>query len=153
MVSAIKYSAKASSDHHPNQVPGILIIINPKQPNLPTCSIASTYLLFHLLLNPSLCLTANTILGIITATIKISPKTLNQSILFTCANFGFSISANRHCRFKYKHLPTNKRQGARQIIAFPEHYNSAYIYWGRLQGRQSFENCTKVISGHSRSAV
>ena len=31
MVSTIRYSANASSDHHPNQVPGILIIMNPKQ--------------------------------------------------------------------------------------------------------------------------
>ena len=54
MVSTIRYSANASSDHHPNQVPGILIIMNPKQPNLPTCSVTSTYLLFHLLSNPSL---------------------------------------------------------------------------------------------------
>ena len=35
MVSTIRYSANASSDHHPNQVPGILIIMNPKHPNLP----------------------------------------------------------------------------------------------------------------------
>ncbi len=47
MVSTIRYTANASSDHHPNQVPGILIIMNPKQPNLPTCSVTSTYLLFH----------------------------------------------------------------------------------------------------------
>ena len=65
MVSTIRYSANASSDHHPNQVPGILIIMNPKQPNLPTCSVTSTYLLFHLLSNPSLHLIENTTLGII----------------------------------------------------------------------------------------
>ena len=79
MVSTIRYSANASSDHHPNQVPGILIIMNPKQPNLPTCSVTSTYLLFHLLSNPSLHLIANTTLGIIMTAIKISPKTLNHS--------------------------------------------------------------------------
>lgn len=87
MVSTIRYSANASSDHHPNQVPGILIIMNPKQPNLPTCSVTSTYLLFHLLSNPSLHLIANTTLGIIMTAIKISPKTLNHSILSTITNF------------------------------------------------------------------
>ena len=86
MVSTIRYSANASSDHHPNQVPGILIIMNPKQPNLPTCSVTSTYLLFHLLSNPSLHLIANTTLGIIMTAIKISPKTLNHSILSTITN-------------------------------------------------------------------
>lgn len=86
MVSTIRYTANVSSDHHPNQVPGILIIMNPKQPNLPTCSVTSTYLLFHLLSNPSLHLIANTTLGIIMTAIKISPKTLNHSILSTITN-------------------------------------------------------------------
>ena len=90
MVSTIRYSANASSDHHPNQVPGILIIMNPKQPNLPTCSVTSTYLLFHLLSNPSLHLIANTTLGIIMTAIKISPKTLNHSILSTITNSDLS---------------------------------------------------------------
>ena len=94
MVSTIKYSTNASSDHHPNQVPGILIIMNPKQPNLPTCSVTSTYLLFHLLSNPSLHLIANTTLGIIMTAIKISPKTLNHSILSTITNFDFLNSPN-----------------------------------------------------------
>lgn len=94
MVSTIRYSANASSDHHPNQVPGILIIMNPKQPNLPTCSVTSTYLLFHLLSNPSLHLIANTTLGIIMTAIKISPKTLNHSILSTITNFDFLNSQN-----------------------------------------------------------
>ena len=76
MVSTIRYSANASSDHHPNQVPGILIIMNPKQPNLPTCSMTSTYLLFHLLSNPSLHLIANTTLGIIMTAIKNQPKNI-----------------------------------------------------------------------------
>ena len=92
MVSTIRYSANASSDHHPNQVPGILIIMNPKQPNLPTCSVTSTYLLFHLLSNPSLHLIANTTLGIIMTAIKISPKTLNHSILSTITNSDFARS-------------------------------------------------------------
>ena len=92
MVSTIRYSANVSSDHHPNQVPGILIIMNPKQPNLPTCSVTSTYLLFHLLSNPSLHLIANTTLGIIMTAIKISPKTLNHSILSTITNSDLSIS-------------------------------------------------------------
>ena len=94
MVSTIRYSANASSDHHPNQVPGILIIMNPKQPNLPTCSVTSTYLLFHLLSNPSLHLIANTTLGIVMTAIKISPKTLNHSILSTITNFDFLNSPN-----------------------------------------------------------
>ena len=92
MVSTIRYSANASSDHHPNQVPGILIIMNPKQPNLPTCSVTSTYLLFHLLSNPSLHLIANTTLGIIMTAIKISPKTLSHSILSTITNWKFTFS-------------------------------------------------------------
>ena len=92
MVSTIRYSANASSDHPPKQVPGILIIMNPKQPNLPTCSVTSTYLLFHLLSNPSLHLIANTTLGIIMTAIKISPKTLNHSILSTITNFDFNVS-------------------------------------------------------------
>lgn len=94
MVSTIKYSTNASSDHNPNQVPGILIIMNPKQPNLPTCSVTSTYLLFHLLSNPSLHLIANTTLGIIMTAIKISPKTLNHSILSTITIFDFLNSPN-----------------------------------------------------------
>ena len=94
MVSTIRYSANASSDHHPNQVPGILIIMNPKQPNLPTFSVTSTYLLFHLSSNPSLHLIANTTLGIIMTEIKISPKTLNHSILSTITNFDFLNSPN-----------------------------------------------------------
>ena len=94
MVSTIRYSANASSDHHPKQVPGILIIMNPKQPNLPTCSVTSTYLLFHLLSNPSLHLIANTTLGIIMTAIKISPKTLNHSILSTITIFDFLNSPN-----------------------------------------------------------
>lgn len=97
MVSTIRYSANASSDHHPNQVPGILIIMNPKQPNLPTCSVTSTYLLFHLLSNPSLHLIANTTLGIIMTAIKISPKTLNHSILSTITNSDFSVSKIGSC--------------------------------------------------------
>lgn len=100
MVSTIRYSANASSDHHPNQVPGILIIMNPKQPNLPTCSVTSTYLLFHLLSNPSLHLIANTTLGIIMTAIKISPKTLNHSILSTITNFDlFKPYDRRFARF------------------------------------------------------
>ena len=91
MVSTIRYSANASSDHHPNQVPGILIIMNPKQHNLPTCSVTSTYLLFHLLSNPSLHLIANTTLGIIMTAIKISPKTLSHSILSTITNWKLSF--------------------------------------------------------------
>ena len=98
MVSTIRYSANASSDHHPNQVPGILIIMNPKQPNLPTCSKHSTYLLFHLLLKPSLHLIANTIFGIIMTIRKISPKTLNHSILSTSTNPDLSPPIISHAR-------------------------------------------------------
>ena len=96
MVSTIRYSANASSDHHPNQVPGILIIMNPKQHNLPTCSVTSTYLLFHLLSNPSLHLIANTTLGIIMTAIKISPKTLNHSILSTITNSDLLVTNAVH---------------------------------------------------------
>ena len=108
MVSTIRYSANASSDHHPNQVPGILIIMNPKQPNLPTCSVTSTYLLFHLLSNPSLHLIANTTLGIIMTAIKISPKTLNNSILSTITNSDFLNSPNRNLTFSF--MSINKQQ-------------------------------------------
>ena len=79
--STIRYNANASSDHQPNQVPGILIIINPKQPNLPICSTSSIHLLFHLFSKPSLYFIANTILGIIIMTINISPHILNHSII------------------------------------------------------------------------
>ena len=96
MVSTIRYTANVSSDHHPNQVPGILIIMNPKQPNLPTCSVTSTYLLFYLLSNPSLHLIANTTLGIIMTAIKISPKTLNHSILSTITNFDLLVTNAVH---------------------------------------------------------
>ena len=108
MVSTIRYSANASSDHHPNQVPGLLIIMNPKQPNLPTCSVTSTYLLFHLLSNPSLHLIANTTLGIIMTAIKISPKTLNHSILSTITNSDFLNSPNRNLTFSF--MSINKQQ-------------------------------------------
>ena len=108
MVSTIKYSTNASSDHHPNQVPGILIIMNPKQPNLPTCSVTSTYLLFHLLSNPSLHLIANTTVGIIMTAIKISPKTLNHSILSTITIFDFLNSPNRNLTFSF--MSINKQQ-------------------------------------------
>ena len=76
MVSTIRYSANASSDHHPNQVPGILIIMNPKQPNLSTCSVTSTYLLFHLLSNPSLHLIANINIGYHNDCNKNQPKNI-----------------------------------------------------------------------------
>lgn len=80
IVSTIRYMANASSDHHPNHVPGMLIIINPKQPNLPICSVTSTNLLLHLFSNPSLHLIAKIILGIIITAIIISPNIFNQSI-------------------------------------------------------------------------
>lgn len=113
MVSTIRYSANASSDHHPNQVPGILIIMNPKQPNLPTCSVTSTYLLFHLLSNPSLHLIANTTLGIIMTAIKISPKTLNHSILSTITNFDFLNSPN--WKFFFCNPPINFNRIGRAV--------------------------------------
>ena len=102
MISTIRYSANASSDYHPNQVPGILIIMNPKQPNLTTCSVTSTYLLFHLLSNPSLHLIANTTLGIIMTAIKISPKTLNHSILSTITNFDLSLTSKKNIPHLYE---------------------------------------------------
>lgn len=54
-------------------------ILSFGQPNLPTCSMASTYLFFHLLSKPSLHLIAKMILGIIT-------------ILFTTANFDWDFT-------------------------------------------------------------
>ena len=119
MVSTIRYSANASSDHHPNQVPGILIIMNPKQPNLPTCSVTSTYLLFHLLSNPSLHLIANTTLGIIMTAIKISPKTLSHSILSTITNMNWDF-------------------------IYSKGFNNCYILLSNIS--QSLEN-TKFIAG------
>lgn len=43
-VSRMRYRAKDSLDTQPNQVPGMLKIIKPKQPNLPICSTSSTVL-------------------------------------------------------------------------------------------------------------
>ena len=40
----MRYTAKDSLDAQPNQVPGMLKIIKPKQPNLPICSTSSTVL-------------------------------------------------------------------------------------------------------------
>ena len=98
MVSTIRYSANASSDHHPNQAPGILIIMNPKQPNLPTCSVTSTYLLFHLLSNPSLHLIANTTLGIIMTAIKNQPKNIKPFHIIYHHKFRFVSSIISHAR-------------------------------------------------------
>ena len=53
-VFATRYTANASSDHQPEQVPGMLIIIKPKQPNRPICSNNSTVLFCHLFAKPSL---------------------------------------------------------------------------------------------------
>ena len=92
MVSTIRYSANASSDHHPNQVPGILIIIKPKQPNLPICSATSINLLLHLFSKPSLHLIAKIILGIIMTAIIISPNIFNQPI-YSSANSNLHKSA------------------------------------------------------------
>ena len=95
IVSTIRYMANVSSDHHPNHVPGMLIIIKPKQPNLPICSATSTNLLLHLFSNPSLHLIAKIILGIIITAIIISPNIFNQSI---------SSSINSH-----HHMPLSGR--------------------------------------------
>ena len=127
MVSTIRYSANASSDHHPNQVPGILIIMNPKQPNLPTCSVTSTYLLFHLLSNPSLHLIANTTLGIIMTAIKISPKTLSHSILSTITNWNLSfsfMSVNKQWNKHNKpYHPCNQATGSLILNIYDYSYN------------------------------
>ena len=128
MVSTIRYSANASSDHHPNQVPGILIIMNPKQPNLPTCSVTSTYLLFHLLSNPSLHLIANTTLGIIMTAIKISPKTLNHSILSTITNSDLLSSVYHtepHCKRVYVRRPQAAKVSPGEIPARQTPHRSA----------------------------
>ena len=42
--SRMRYRAKASLDAQPNQVPGMVKIIKPKQPNLPICYTSSTVL-------------------------------------------------------------------------------------------------------------
>ena len=128
MVSTIRYSANASSDHHPNQVPGILIIMNPKQPNLPTCSVTSTYLLFHLLSNPSLHLIANTTFGIIMTAIKISPKTLNHSILSTITNSDLSSSVyhtESHCKRAYVRRPQAAKVSPGEIPVRQTRHRSA----------------------------
>ena len=91
IVSTIRYMANASSDHHPNHVPGMLIIIKPKQPNLPICSATSINLLLHLFSKPSLHLIAKIILGIIMTAIIISPNIFNQSI-YSSANSDFARS-------------------------------------------------------------
>ena len=39
IISTIRYTEKASSDHHPNHVPGMFIIIKQKHPSLPICSV------------------------------------------------------------------------------------------------------------------
>ena len=83
--------ANASSDHHPNHVPGMLIIIKPKQPNLPICSATSINLLLHLFSKPSLHLIAKIILGIIMTAIIISPNIFNQSI-YSSVNPDLSMS-------------------------------------------------------------
>lgn len=126
MVSTIRYSANASSDHHPNQVPGILIIMNPKQPNLPTCSVTSTYLLFHLLSNPSLHLIANTTLGIIMTAIKISPKTLNHSILSTITNPELSVSVY-HAFSPQKSMAKNKNVPGGLVRMFFQRFQSEFL--------------------------
>ena len=95
IASTIRYMANASSDHHPNHVPGMLIIIKPQQPNLPICSATSTNLFHHLFSNSSLHLTAKIILGIIITAIIISPNIFNQSI---------SSSINSH-----NHMPLSGR--------------------------------------------
>lgn len=90
MAFSIKYKAKASSDHQPNQVPGGWIIMKVKQPNLPICSIASITGWCHLFSNPALFFQANMIFGIIIMVMMIKPKTLIHSILnpplFHCFN-------------------------------------------------------------------
>ena len=82
--SPIRYNTNPSSDHHPNHVLGIFIIMNAKHPNLPICSVISANLLFHLLLNSSLFLTAKIILGIIIIATKAIPKILTYSIPMLC---------------------------------------------------------------------
>ncbi len=71
--STMRYITKISSDQNPNQVPGILIIIKPKQLNLPICSIISIFLLIHKLSNPFFTLIAKIMFGIIIIARKPSP--------------------------------------------------------------------------------
>ena len=109
IVSTIRYMANASSDHHPNHVPGMLIIIKPKQPSLPICSATSINLLLHLFSKPSLHLIAKIILGIIMTAIIISPNIFNQSIC-SSTNFQFAflfILENGQSRLELPTLCTN----------------------------------------------
>ena len=91
MIFTTRYITNASSDHHPKQVPGILNIINPKHPNLPICSIASTILLFHLFTNPSLHFIAYMMFGIIITTIKSNPNIFIHFILIIPHTFFFQF--------------------------------------------------------------
>lgn len=100
--------ANASSDHHPNHVPGMLIIIKPKQQNLPICSATSINLLFHLFSKPSLHLIAKIILGIIMTAIIISPNIFNQSI-YSSTNPNFLNSTNLNLSFLICHHNSNHR--------------------------------------------
>lgn len=73
MALIIRYSANASSDHQPKNVPGMLNAINPMLPYLPICSVVSTKRLCHLLMKLPLHLTAKIMLGIIIAVMNSSP--------------------------------------------------------------------------------
>ena len=81
MIFTIRYITNILSEHHPNQVPGMLKIINPKQPNLPIFSIISTILLLHLFTNLSLYLIIYIIFGIIITTMKNKPNIFIHSML------------------------------------------------------------------------
>ena len=94
VVSTIRYMANASSDHHPNHVPGIFTIINIKHPNLPVCSATSTNLFFHLFFKPSLHLIAKIKFGIIITAIIINPNTFNHSIYSFSMYFVWYIHYN-----------------------------------------------------------
>ena len=91
MIFTIRYIANTSSDHHPNHVPGMLIIINPKHPTLPICSIISTNLLFHLFSKPSLIFNAYIIFGIIIISINITPNMLIHSIVISPTDLNSSL--------------------------------------------------------------
>ena len=105
-MSITRYIAKASSNHQPNQVPGILIIINPKQPNLPICSTISTALLFHLFSKPFLHFNAYVMFGIIIITMNTVPKTFIHSIIFSPSNSKLSLYIESIITEKYENFYT-----------------------------------------------
>lgn len=114
-------------------------ILSFGQPNLPTCSMASTYLFFHLLSKPSLHLIAKMILGIITIlfTTAISIYKFSKLLQLVSINFivhslsmfhffflNNCISVTQDCKhFIYQIL----NPGITYPIQIPQHPGSGII--------------------------